>query len=64
MGVEKEICGELDEDEGEEVEEEVEEDLMNGYDDYQVLGKDENRREGFKFIENVSGFVIDLYGYG
>lgn len=34
MGVEKEICGELDEDEGEEVEEEVEEDLMNGYDDY------------------------------
>jgi len=34
MGAEKEIRGELDEDEGEEVEEEVEEDLMNGHDDY------------------------------
>ncbi|KAM7433446.1 hypothetical protein ABFA07_016329 [Porites harrisoni] len=34
MGAEREIRGELDEDEGEEVEEEVEEEMMNGHDDY------------------------------
>ncbi|RMX59262.1 hypothetical protein pdam_00005737 [Pocillopora damicornis] len=34
MGAERDIRGELGEDEGEEVEEEVEEDLMNGHDDY------------------------------
>lgn len=34
MGAEREIRGELDEDEGEEVEEEVEEEMVNGHDDY------------------------------
>lgn len=56
MGAEKEIRGELDEDEGEEVEEEVEEDLMNGHDDYQAPGKDEKRREGLESTENEGGF--------
>lgn len=56
MGAEKEIRGELDEDEGEEVEEEVEEDLMNGHDDYQAPGKEEKRREGLESTENDGGF--------
>ena len=34
MGAERDIRGELDEDEGEEVEEEVEEEMVNGHDDY------------------------------
>lgn len=54
MGAEREIRGELDGDEGEEVEEEVEEDLMNGHDDYQAPGKDEKRREGLESTENDS----------